>query len=74
MYRYKISLLDNSSKHYGPCEICGKYANDVYLQIEERQYKHPSGRQAWTHYNCRTLFGHKSCLEGCRREDVEKLG
>ncbi|MCL4296270.1 MAG: hypothetical protein KJ077_11100 [Anaerolineae bacterium] len=62
-YRYRLSSTGNSSAKYGPCEVCGKHASEVFSQSEEREYE--PGQ--WTGLGCHSYFGHKECLEGKRR-------
>ena len=70
-YRYRIANTGESSRRYGSCDVCGKHASEVYIQIEERKYtvEFASGKKhtGWTQYGCRTLFGHKDCLLSARR-------
>lgn len=62
-YQYRITSTGYSSARYGNCEVCGKPAGEVYLQIESVEYA--PGR--FTHYGCRDYFGHKECLLAVRR-------
>ena len=73
MYRYEMHLCEESGEKLGFCEVCGKYASEVFYQIEERQYKLPERiakergtEYGWTRHECKSLFGHKDCLEGAR--------
>ncbi len=65
-YRYRITSTGKSSAQLGPCEICGKYASEVFYQVEERKYLY-NGKTGWTQKNCRDYFGHKECLIEKRR-------
>ena len=76
MYRYRLLSTGASSHKYGPCEICGKHATEVFSQCEERTYDLPGtleerledaavyigGMLGWTHDGCCSLYGHKECL------------
>lgn len=55
--RYRLSSTGGSSAKFGPCEVCGGHATEVFQQVEERAY---SG--GWTQHECRRLFGHETCL------------
>lgn len=69
--RYRLTRLKSSSDRYGPCEACKKHVSDVYYQVEERYFRHASGRppfqEGWTHADCRSIFGHEGCLRARRR-------
>lgn len=67
-YRYNLSSTGYSSNHYSNCDICGKYATEVFYQTEEKQYFNPITQQlSWTKNNCFDYFGHKECLLNRRR-------
>ena len=61
-YKYAINSTGGSSAKYGNCEVCGKHASEVFLQIEERKYS-----EGYTHFKCNSYFGHRECLESKRR-------
>lgn len=63
-HRYRISNTGFSSKRYGPCEVCGKHANETFLQVEERAHL-----KGWTRGGCTDLFGHYDCLVASRKPD-----
>lgn len=58
---YRLSDTQAGSAKYGPCEICGKHCDSVYLQRKEKisTYGFP--------IHAGSAFGHKSCLEGIRQ-------
>jgi len=69
-YRYILKSTGNSSSKYGVCEVCGKYATEVFSQSEEKYYniKHNEKiYEGWTKHGCQDYFGHKECLESKRR-------
>jgi hypothetical protein len=67
-YRYHVKSTGDSSARYGPCEVCGKHASEVFHQWEERAYDNDRGEHSgWSRHNCRDLWGHKECLESQRR-------
>lgn len=65
-YRYKLTSTGYSSSRYGPCEVCGRHASEVFYQSEERAYERLGGI-GWTFDGCRCLFGHRECLLAKRR-------
>ena len=67
-YVYRLRDTEASSHKFGPCEICGKHASNIFLQCEGLVYK----PQRVTHHECYAdKFGHKECLLTQRRN---KLG
>lgn len=62
-YRYRLITTGDSSAKYGPCEVCGKVATEVFHQTEDREYE--PGQ--FTGHECKSLFGHRECLMGARR-------
>lgn len=74
MYRYRLVNTGYSSTKYGPCEVCGEYASEVFHQIELRHYKFERNckvYEGWTTHDCHNLFGHEECLISQRRRDDE---
>lgn len=74
MYKYRLVRTGYSSNKYGPCEVCGKHAPEVYHQIESKYFKFVHNEavyEGWTSYGCHNLFGHKECLISQRRRDDE---
>ncbi|AVX21620.1 hypothetical protein SAMN02745885_01631 [Carboxydocella sporoproducens DSM 16521] len=69
-FRYRIKSLGASSIKFGPCEVCGKPATEVFLQIEQRKYQKPSGEISYTQHGCRDMFGHYECLLRMRRKEA----
>lgn len=65
-YKYRMMEIGETSKKYGNCEICGRYVDNVYTQVEERAYKY-----GWTLQGCHDYFGHKECLESKRQPNAE---
>ena len=67
--RYRLSRTGYGSDRYGPCDICGKRADSVYYQREERLYWNPIfWRYSWTGEGCEDHMGHRECLEKIRRK------
>ena len=64
-FRYRLHSTGGSSVKYGPCEVCGQHATEVFHQTEETSYE-----GGWTQYGCRSVFGHKDCLTQQQRGDV----
>jgi hypothetical protein len=65
-YRYRIKSLGESSRRYGPCEVCHKDTVDVHYQVEQQRCT-IDGDTFWTCHACHDLFGHEACLMGSRR-------
>jgi hypothetical protein len=65
-YRYTMKNTGGSSTKYGPCEVCGKRAAEVWSLQEERAYK-ICEVEGWTQADCKSMFGHKECLEASKR-------
>lgn len=69
--RYEIKSSGGSSVKYGPCEVCGKHASEVFHQwatvaFKDDDYKPP--RTAWTYHGApRSLWGHEECLIKARQ-------
>lgn len=71
-YRYNLRSTGHSSDRYGNCEVCNTRCSDVFIQVEEVQYEIPEEKGnppkiSWTRADCKTLFGHKECLESKQR-------
>lgn len=67
-YRYRLNSTGYSSTRYGLCEICSKYASEVFFQIEERKYYNGvRDEMSWTRNKCHSYFGHRECLESKQR-------
>jgi len=61
--RYTIKTTNRSSHDYGPCEVCGKHATEVFHQrLEYRR-----GRKR---YAAPGLFGHRECLLSVRGQAI----
>jgi len=63
MYHYKLKSTNHSSRRYGNCEVCGKFAETVWYQIETKNYKRHNGTISQTHKDCHDLVGHYDCLK-----------
>ena len=63
-YRYRIKCLGYTSRQFGPCEVCGEWVPDVWLQVEEHR-EFLDGRVWWGEH--KSLFGHEACLLKERR-------
>ena len=67
-YKYKLSRTGYGSDRYGVCDICGKWADSIYIQSEMKRYWNPiDQRWSWTYEGCKTHIGHKECLIKIRR-------
>lgn len=66
MKRYRLKSTDESSRKFGPCEVCGQHCTEVFYQVESELFD-DDGVTRETYHNCRNLFGHRTCLEGARR-------
>lgn len=71
-YRYRLRSSGYSSERYGSCEVCKRPCTEVFLQVEQRFYRHftPAGvmcSEGWTDHECHGLFGHAKCLKRKRR-------
>ena len=68
MYKYKLINEHASSDKYGNCEICGKYTDSIYHQIEYKKYNQG-------YFINKELWGHKECLLKQRKlkEYIEEL-
>lgn len=75
-YRYQLRSTRGSSEKYGPCEVCGKHASEVFSQTKERAFQldHRDSPAVlamcpdmigWAHKG--DLFGHEECLTNSRR-------
>jgi hypothetical protein len=71
-YRYRLTSTGDSSAKYGNCEVCNKYASEMFRQSEERAYD-DDGQVGWTQHGCRNLFGHKECLLAQRRDPLHTM-
>lgn len=73
-YRYQLYSTGESSSKYGNCEVCGKYASEVWYQSEERTYEPLPGEKGpfWTWEGCRSWFWHKKCLVSKQRRQKRK--
>lgn len=67
-YVYRIRNTQASSQQFGACEMCGKHVSEVHYQVEGRVYERHDGVLAVTHHRCRSLFGHRECLEAHRQQ------
>ena len=61
LYRYRLSSTGHSSARFGPCEVCGKHATEVFIQSGQRQYRKSDGSYGWARIS--NYFGHKECLK-----------
>ena len=75
-YRYKTTPTGYGTDHYGNCEVCGKRASELSMQIEERfvddaEYaKYGMPTKFWTHDKCRApTIGHEQCLVAIQRDE-----
>ena len=68
-YRKYMYILKNqkaNSQKYGNCEVCGKYANNIWAQKESQAYL-LNGELHFKINN--TIFGHKRCLYKIRKKN-----
>lgn len=63
--RYRLSSTKHSSQRYGNCEVCGKHASEVFVQVEEIKIADEVGR--W-YRKTGTIFGHEECLRQARNQ------
>jgi hypothetical protein len=74
-YHYRLRSTGASSDRFGPCEVCGKRASEIFIQAEmrdietadcvDRMYATGNGR---TYAGCRPhVFGHEECLKSRQR-------
>ncbi|GEA09167.1 hypothetical protein KUL42_39280 [Alteromonas sp. KUL42] len=63
-FAYRLSRTNAGSAKYGPCEVCGKYADTMYMLVEMVRFWNPvKKKNSVTHHGCRSsTFGHKECL------------
>ena len=61
MYKYKLINEHASSDKYGMCEVCNKFVDSIYLQIEYKKFK-------YGYFVNSELWGHKDCLINKRKE------
>ncbi len=73
--RYRLKSTGRSSEYFGVCEVCGRHASDVFIQVPELAVSiHPIGgasRDGWAYKP--SGFGHRSCLLGRRTMLEEAL-
>lgn len=71
MYAYRMSNTRGGSDKYGPCEVCKKPANSVYVLTEMRRYTNQDGKESVTYHGCTpATFGHAQCLAGITNKKV----
>lgn len=71
--KYRLSSLHDNSNKYGNCEVCGKYASEVFLQGESRLFYSPISKDmCWTYNGCFKYFGHKECLISKRKGIIKQ--
>ena len=68
IYLYIMTNMENSSKCYGCCEVCGEYADTVHLQSEYVQIPSGHNGSSWSAQQDGTAFGHECCLFTIRKE------
>lgn len=62
--RYRIRSTRDSSAKFGPCEVCGKDASEVFILNHQIRYEDPEDGLSWTQYGrIAERFGHKVCLQ-----------
>ncbi len=66
-YHYQLTNRRCSSDKLGHCEVCNKYASEMFYQVERQEYTRADGTVGLTGFQCVSLFGHESCLVGVRR-------
>jgi hypothetical protein len=77
-FEFRLSSTRESSAKYGPCEVCGQWVSEVYIQttfrvraasaaeqeaLAEITGKEP-GSELRMHHS--SGFGHEACLIACR--------
>lgn len=63
--RHRIKPLGDSSAKFGPCEVCGKNASEIVMQVTERSGEDGGGKY-WSQHVCPRLFGHEDCVRSAR--------
>ena len=58
METHTYKNTQESSAKYGPCELCGKSASEVWVKTGPKKYFHDSG----SFTSLGSVFGHKDCL------------
>lgn len=56
-----VRVTEQSSTHYGPCEVCGKECSEVHVATRRRVYVRSSGERYFGGHGAGT-YGHLSCL------------
>jgi hypothetical protein len=51
----------DSSRRFGPCEVCGRDASEVFRSSVSRDYEHGNFKGR---LHLGDLFGHAACLDG----------
>lgn len=67
LYAYRMTSTRDSSDRLGPCEICSKYAIEVFYQRELTAYTDDEWVERPTYNGCNNYFGHAECLATVRR-------
>lgn len=62
--RYRMSSTKRGSSALGPCEVCGKNADEIFIQTSQRYVEAEGG--FWTEHGCQVWFGHEDCLISVR--------
>lgn len=67
---YRMRNTGDSSSKFGPCEVCNRPVSEVFLQTEGRVYE-DGGQDAITHHETTQYFGHRECLIGQQRYEIQ---
>ena len=71
---YRLTSTRQSSAVFGPCEVCGRHASEVFIQAEQRPIRLAEGTDSLTYAGCRPhLFGHEACLISKRKAGRDPL-
>ena len=52
LYRYRLNSTGHSSTRFGPCEVCGKHASEVFIQAEQKRYRRHDSTLSWIYADC----------------------
>lgn len=67
-YKYTLSSTNESSRKYGPCEICCQHASEVFIQTEYKRYEFEHNGTKYEGWKLIDMnFGHKECLLKIRK-------
>ena len=74
-FAYKLESAGFSSHQCGNCEVCGKHATEVFIQVKYKHYKFERNGKTYegdSHQG--TTFGHEQCLIEARKNQNKTGG